>query len=456
MISLRKRLLISTLVGSVILTISTGIFLSILFSVSTEKQFDNRLQTTLTDLVGATQVIDGQAKLNLQHSAPNYSNLYSGWYWQVFDIDGEKSLYKSNSLDKSSLWQLFNDATKRRLRAQKNDVYSSYSIGPVGHELRVYAQYIRFPELEKPILYIVSGNSELLNAEARSFYWMIGAGLFLLVVGLLIGALFQLKFVLKPLENLKNHLAEIRVGNGESIEANLPIEIMPVANEINSLIDANKQVIDRARTHVGNLAHTLKTPISVLLNASDNKTDENSKLVFEQVKLMNVQITHHLNRARMIASVDTVATKVHASPVANSIINALKKIYFDKNVKVEFSSAEQLCFYGEKQDFEELIGNLLDNAFKWCDARVSVRIDAQDNQKKSKQLHIVVEDDGPFMPAKELKKVLQRGHRIDENMQGTGLGLSIVKELVTLYDGEFTLCQSDLGGLKAELWLPLA
>lgn len=453
MTSLRKRLLISTLVGSAVLTITTGIFLSIIFSLSIEKQFDHRLQSTLTELVGATNVVDGDVQLKLRHSSPNYTNLFSGWYWQI--VDAEESIFKSESLEKSSLLKQFSDDDRGKMMSMKQDVFRLYLKGPAQQDIRVYAQFIRYPELDRPILYIVSGNSKLLRTEARSFYWMIAAGLSFLVAGLLLATYFQLKFVLKPLENLKNYLTGIRIGDGKSIEGNLPLEIMPVANEINNLIDANRQVIERARTHVGNLAHALKTPISVLLNDSDNKTDEKSKLVYEQVNLMNVQITHHLNRARMIASVDTVATRIFVSPVATSIIGALKKINFDKNVKVEFKTDDELCFYGEKQDFEELIGNLIDNAFKWCDARVSVVICKEEQLGHSRQLHIIVEDDGPFMPAKELEKVLKRGHRIDENMAGTGLGLSIVKELVALYNGEFTLCQSDLGGLKAELWLPL-
>lgn len=456
MTSLRQRLLISTLVGSVILTITTGIFLSVIFSLSTEKQFDHRLQTTLSELVGVTRIMDDKVTLDLRHSSPSFSNLFSGWYWEVVDVKGDISLFKSESLHNSSLWQQLAGEHKQQMSRNQGEAFRSYLKGPVQDDIRIYAQYINFPERKAPLLYIISGNSELLATEARSFYWMIAAGLSLIVLGLTLGTFFQLRFVLKPLENLKNYLAEIRIGDGKSIEGNLPQEIMPVANEINNLIDANRQVIERARTHVGNLAHALKTPISILLNASDNKTDDDSKLVFEQVKLMNVQITHHLNRARMIASVDTVATKIYVYPVANSIINALKKINFDKNVNVKFIANEQLCFYGEKQDLEELIGNLIDNAFKWCDTNVSVDIKAEEKDNQTPQLHILIEDDGPFMPAKELKKVLQRGHRIDENMHGTGLGLSIVKELALLYNGEFTLCQSELGGLKAELWLPLA
>lgn len=455
MTSLRKRLLISTLVGSVVLTITTGIFLSIIFGLAIEKQFDHRLQSTLTELVAATRITDDKVQLNLQHSSPNYTSLFSGWYWEIVDGQSYGSLFKSISLENSSLLQQFSDGERADMKRVKQDVFRIYLKGPAQQDIRAYAQYIRFPEIERPILYIVSGNSQLLKSEARSFYWMIAAGLSFLVAGLLLATLFQLKFVLKPLENLKNYLTEIRIGDGKTIEGNLPLEIMPVANEINNLIDANRQVIERARTHVGNLAHALKTPISVLLNDSDNKSDEKSKLVYEQVNLMNVQITHHLNRARMIASVDTVATRIYVSPVANSIIQALQKINFDKNVNVTFESDDDLCFYGEKQDLEELIGNLIDNAFKWCKTQVLVTVCREKQQGHSRQLHIIIEDDGPFMPAKELERVLKRGHRIDENTAGTGLGLSIVKELAAMYSGEFAMCQSDLGGLKAELWLPL-
>ncbi|MCJ8323056.1 MAG: GHKL domain-containing protein [Rhizobiales bacterium] len=455
MTSLRRRLLLSTLVGSVILTLTTGLFLSVIFSISTEKQFDQRLQTTLTELVGATVITNNQVELSLRQLGPQFSNLYSGWYWQIVENNQTKSLFKSQSLHDSSLISLLTDDIKNQMAQNRQDVSNFYFVGPVQNEIRVYAQYISFPELKEPLLYIVSGNSRILSSEARSFYWMIATGLSLLVAGLTLGTYFQLRFVLKPLEHLKNYLAKIRIGEGKSIEAELPQELMPVVNEINNLVAANEQVIERARTHVGNLAHALKTPLSVLLNASDNKLDENSKLVKQQVGLMNVQVAHHLNRARMIASHDTVATKIQVSPIVNSIVNALKKINFDKNVKVDLKLEDEICFYGERQDLEELIGNLIDNAFKWCNRRVSIAIGVAqiDNQQK---LHIIVEDDGPFMPAQELKKVMQRGHRIDENMIGSGLGLSIVKELTELYKGKFTLSKSQLAGLKAELWLPMA
>lgn len=455
MTSLRRRLLLSTLVGSVILTLTTGLFLSVIFSISTEKQFDQRLQATLTELVGATIIKNNQAELDLRHMGPQFSNLYSGWYWQIVEHNQTKSLFKSQSLHDSSLILLLTDDIKAGIARNKNNVSNFYFVGPVQNEIRVYTQYISFPELKQPLLYIVSGNSQILSSEARSFYWMIAAGLSLLVAGLTLGTYFQLRFVLKPLEHLKNYLAKIRIGEGKSIEGELPEEIMPVANEINSLVAANEQVIERARTHVGNLAHALKTPLSVLLNASDDKNDENSELIKQQVGLMNVQVAHHLNRARMIASLDTVATKIEVSPIVKSIVNALNKINFDKNVAVSLKLDDEICFHGERQDLEELIGNLVDNAFKWCEHRVSITIAVAQTYSQQK-LHVIVEDDGPFMPAKELKKVMQRGHRIDENMSGSGLGLSIVKELAELYKGKFTLSQSQLTGLKAELWLPMA
>ena len=448
MVSLRRRLLISTLIGSVVLTLTTGLFLSIIFKISHEKQFDQRLANTLSELVGATRITDKNISLNLLHSSPQYYNLYSGWYWQI--VLENEILFKSKSLQKSSIIKQYD------IEQYQDGIFRGNIDGPIGEPIRVYAQYISFPELNKKLLFIVSGNSELLNAQEKSFYWMISSALTLLVFGLIGGTFYQLRFVLKPLTSLKNYLAKIRIGEGQSIEGDLPIEIMPVANEINSLIDANKKVIDRARTHVGNLAHALKTPISVLLNETDNKDDAKSKLIHGQVKLMNVQITHHLNRARMTASLESVATKIPVSPIVNSIVNVLQKINVEKNVKVELNLNKALCFHGEKQDLEELIGNLIDNAFKWCGNKVLVTITSTENKFKILQLHIMIEDDGQFMPPKELERVLKRGHRIDENVTGSGLGLSIVKELAGLYNGEFKLSQSNLGGLKAELWLPLA
>ncbi len=449
MTSLKRRLLLSTLIGSVILTLATGLFLSIVFSMAIEKQFDQRLENTLAQLVAATRV-DEKISLNLDTKLPEYSTLYSGWYWQI--VENGQTIFKSNSLQKSSLYKSF----KMPVDVGNNDVFRGDLQGPIQQSIRIYAQYISFPELEGRLLYIVSGNSQKLIEQKQSFYWMIVMGLSFLVMGLTLATFFQLRFVLKPLVSLKNYLAKIRVGEGKAIEGDLPQELMPVVNEINSLIDANEKVITRARTHVGNLAHALKTPVSVLLNVTDKKTDKNSKLIKQQVELMNVQITHHLNRARMVASLDTVATKIHVLPTVNSIVNALLKIHFDKSVNVTLELNEGLCFHGEKQDLEELVGNLIDNAFKWCKTQILITVSAVENDFKIMKLYISVEDDGKFMPQEELEKVLKRGHRIDEDITGTGLGLSIVKELAELYNGEFNLKRSKLGGLKTELWLPLA
>ncbi len=456
MVSIRQRLLVSTLIGSILLTLTTGLFLSIVFSLSIEKQFDSRLQATITELVGATKVIDGQLLLKLEHSSLQYTNLYSGWYWQIIETRQQKIIFQSKSLDKTSLYSRLSLAHKDQLVNLPDRIFKAYLDGPVKEPIRVYGQHVSFPELDYQLLFIVSGHSEILKQEIRSFYSMIAIGLSLLVAGLTLGTFFQLRFVLKPLTSLKNYLAKIRIGEGSEIEGGLPVEIMPVADEINNLINANKTVIERARTHVGNLAHALKTPISVLMNASENKFDDVSKLTYEQVSIMNDQITHHLNRARMVASLDTVATKILVSPVVLSIISVLEKINFEKKVVVNSTINDQLCFYGEHQDLEELIGNILDNAFKWCEGQIDINVSEDENTNNIKQLYICVEDDGRNIPDMELKKIIKRGHRIDENVAGSGLGLSIVKELVQLYNGEFQLSQGKLGGLKVELWLPLA
>lgn len=222
------------------------------------------------------------------------------------------------------------------------------------------------------------------------------------------------------------------------------------------LLDHNAQVVDRARTHVGNLAHALKTPLSVLTNEAVSPGDsaQLAETVRRQTGLMRRQVDHYLVRARAAASGSVLGARASVAGVSEDLVRTLKRIHRDRDYDVTITCPEGLDFRGEKQDLEELLGNLLDNAFKWAEGRIS--LSAAPVQDDPGRLTITVEDDGPGLTEEERARVLKRGARLDESVPGSGLGLSIVDDISGLYDGAFKLDASPLGGVKAVLTLPRA
>jgi len=257
-----------------------------------------------------------------------------------------------------------------------------------------------------------------------------------------------------PLRRLTAGLAAIRAGTAERLEGDFPEEIAPLARETNALIEANREIVERARTHVGNLAHALKTPLSVMVNeANAHGRDAFADKVKEQADIMRDQVARHLERARLAARLTVVGSITEIAPVVTALARTMEKIHRDKGVAVAVEADAQAKFRGERPDLEEMIGNLVDNACKWAASRVAISV-ARETSAKGPAVRIVVDDDGRGLSPAEREQVAKRGQRLDETKPGSGLGLSIVVELARLYGGGLTLGQAPSGGLRAELVLP--
>jgi len=266
--------------------------------------------------------------------------------------------------------------------------------------------------------------------------------------------MFQVRFGLMPLRRLTAGLAAIRAGTAERLEGDFPEEIAPLARETNALIEANREIVERARTHVGNLAHALKTPLSVMVNeANAHGRDAFADKVKEQADIMRDQVARHLERARLAARLTVVGSITEIAPVVTALARTMEKIHRDKGVAVAVEADAQAKFRGERPDLEEMIGNLVDNACKWAASRVAISV-ARETSAKGPAVCIVVDDDGRGLSPAEREQVAKRGQRLDETKPGSGLGLSIVVELARLYGGGLTLGQAPSGGLRAELVLP--
>jgi signal transduction histidine kinase len=324
--------------------------------------------------------------------------------------------------------------------------------------LRVVERTIDLGE-EGRYLVAAAGDAAEIDDETRSFDSALTATFAVLAIVLLLTTTFQVRFGLAPLKRISEGLAAIRGGKAERLEGAFPVEIAPLARETNALIDANREIVGRARTHVGNLAHALKTPISVMLNeAGTHANDPFALKVREQTEIMRDQVARHLERARLAARVAVIGTVTDVRSVIDALARTMEKIHRDRNIAIDIDVSQGARFRGEQQDLEEMVGNLVDNACKWAQSRVAVeafsqRSDAGDDRRT---LHIIVDDDGPGLSPQQREQVARRGRRLDETKPGSGLGLSIVVDLASLYGGSLALGTAPIGGLRAELMLPAA
>ncbi len=250
-------------------------------------------------------------------------------------------------------------------------------------------------------------------------------------------------------------------------EGDFPVEIAPLARETNALIDANREIVERARTHVGNLAHALKTPLSVLVNeASTRGNDPLAHKVLEQTDIMRDQVARQLERARLAARTTVVSTLIDVPPVVTALARTMEKLHRERDIAIDVDVPAHAAFRGEQQDLEEMVGNLVDNACKWAQSRVAIEVIderasplqatgvLQRTMATKSRVRIIVDDDGPGLSPAEREQVALRGQRLDETKPGSGLGLSIVVELAKLYGGVLTLGTAPIGGLRTELALP--
>ena len=223
-----------------------------------------------------------------------------------------------------------------------------------------------------------------------------------------------------------------------------------------ALLDHNAEVVDRARTHVGNLAHALKTPLAVLTNEATGREGPLAESVKAQLAIMQQQVDHHLSRARMAARAGVLGARTSVMPVLEGLARTLEKIYRERGVSIVLDGPPAIAFRGERQDLEEMVGNLVDNACKWAQSRVAVEVSSErpDPKDDRRLVRIVVDDDGPGLSPQQREQVARRGSRLDQTKPGSGLGLSIVVELAALYGGGLTLGTAPIGGLRAELVVP--
>jgi signal transduction histidine kinase len=449
--SLALRLFASAAAWTLVVLPVTAILLISLYRQAVERNFDARLNVYLTSLVASTtQGGATSPKESTSLGEPVFGIPFSGWYWQIKPLNGAT---RPDFVSDSLLDQQLRLPSQNDVPPDNSLTRRAYAAGPEQQRLRIVEREIKLAgPLSTPYSYAVAGDAREIDRDLAAFTTMLIAALGALGLGLVAATFFQVRFGLSPLRAIRQNLADIRSGEAEQLEGELPEEIRPLQQELNALIQSNREIVDRARTHVGNLAHALKTPLSVISNEARAHEGPLSAKVIEQAQVMRTQITHHLDRARVAARSSVIGDITEVDGVLQALKRTVDRLYEERGLEVEVASIPGLKFQGEKQDFEEMVGNLLDNACKW--ARSRVRVEARPG--KDARFTVTVDDDGPGLTEAERAKVGKRGQRLDEHKPGSGLGLSIVADLAHLYKGRFELEPSPEGGLRTKLELPAA
>lgn len=452
--SLALRLFLSAAVWALLALPIAGLLLTSLFRAQAERDFDIRLANLLPLLISSSVSDAGTIVKPATFGDELFQFPGTGWYWQIKPLnDGRGATFVSNSLTDTTLAVPFDAA----LVVPDQEFRFMRMSGPGGKPLRVIAQI--FPPISNDLtpryMFAVTGSLEEVDSVVSDFATTVAITFSVLGAGLIAAIFFQVIFGLRPLKRIEEGLSQIRAGEVARLEGEMPLEIEPLQNEINKLISSNHDIVERARTHVGNLAHALKTPLAVITNEARATSGDLADKVAEQAGLMKTQIDLYLDRARMVARSGVISDVTAVEPVLQSLARALQRIYEDKGVQITVTCPADMKFQGEKQDLEEMMGNLMDNACKWAKSQVVLTVtEAAASERGQERLCISVGDDGPGLTQEQRAVAKKRGLRLDEDTPGSGLGLSIVRDLVELYEGRFDLGAADQGGLLAELTLP--
>jgi signal transduction histidine kinase len=452
--SLAGRLIAAAAVWTVLGLVAGGILISGVFRTSVQSSFDARLKFDLDDMIAASEVDPaGNVSLRTRFADPRFERVYSGWYWQMTPLGSKGAADPNNSQISRSLF----DRTIRVTDSYRiGQQVWGHGVGPDDQNVRIVSQRIEFPIAAtkspndtRAYNFLIAGDSSEVEAEVQRFNGTLIWSFALLGLGL-IGAIFiQVRVGLQPLRKVSEALGRIRDGDARRLEGKFPAEIAPLASELNSLIVHSEEVVGRARTHVSNLAHSLKTPLTVLTSEASANPGLLADTVQKQAAAMRRQVDQYLVRARAAGALDVLGNRTAVKPVLDDLARVLTRIHSERGIAINVDCPATLYVRGEKQDLEEMVGNLMDNACKWAFSKVAVSARRADSH-----FTLSVGDDGAGLEPEERELVGERGERLDESVPGSGLGLAIVRDIAKLYGGSINLGESALGGLEVTLLLP--
>jgi signal transduction histidine kinase len=451
--SIATRLFLTAAASSFLVLLIASLFFTTFYRRETEEVFERRLEVYLRAIVADVAQSGEEGSTDPGRlGEPQFELPGSGWYWQITRMDGAATEIKaSRSLFANRLPKL----ADRGVAAEVGGFRRGFVEDPDGRRVRIIERVIDVGD-SGVYLVQVAASVEEMEQQIERFYFALMIAFTMLAIALAIVAMFQVRFGLRPLRRLQAELVAIRRGEDERIGGAYPSEIAPLAEELNLLIGVNRDILERARTQVGNLAHALKTPLSVIVNEAYSSPSPLADKVSEQATVMREQIGFYLDRARAAARGGAIGSVTQVAPCLDSLLRAFRKIYAERGVVFTGEMQPDIRFLGERQDLEEMIGNLLDNAGKWATHEVVIAIVAETPASAEMRpfLHITIDDDGPGLTPEQIREATKRGRRLDETKPGSGLGLSIVADLAAAYGGALELEKNAAGGLRARLRVP--
>jgi signal transduction histidine kinase len=438
--SLTRRMLGIAALWIGLLLAGGGLALDRVLDAAVTRNFDSQLQYVLSAMIASAELDEeGEIRFNRPLGDQRFLEPNSGLYWQV-------SAASHEPFPSRSLWD-------RRLQVQgghhdeRTHIYDSQEFGE-DEALRVMERDVRLPGSSVNWRFQVAQDRSGLNAQIAILRKTLVRSFAILGLGLIIMSALQATFGLWPLRKVRRQIAAVRAGRIARVDTRLPVEIAPMVDELNDLLAHNERQAEEARTHAGNLAHALKTPLTVIMNEASANSGELHQTVLREATTMRRQVDHHLARARAVGRRASGQSVAQVWPSLDSVERAVSRLY--PNVTIDLAGDRKARVHVERQDLDEMVGNLIENAAKYGGGRVFVTIEGGPDF-----VEIIVEDDGAGIPASLRDSIFERGARLDTGKPGTGLGLAIVRDVAHIYGGSASLEESeDLGGLLVRLRLP--
>jgi signal transduction histidine kinase len=408
---------------------------------SVEQNFDNQLEYVLTAMIASAEIgPDGEIRMNRPLGDQRFLEPNSGLYWQ---ITGKGAM----PFPSRSLWDRALSAP-----ANHNDqaVHFRNSNEFNDEPLRIAERAIKLPDSDIAWTFMVAQSRDSLDRQIIELRSVLVTSFLLLGLGLIILAALQTFYGLWPLRAVRKAIAQMRSGRESRVTDALPDEVMPMVNELNALLDHNEKQAEESRRHAGNLAHALKTPLTVIMNSATAQSPDLADTIIREATTMRRQVDHHLARARAVGRRGHSHSRAQIWDSLESVERAVSRLY--SHVRLDMAGDKEISARVERQDLDEMLGNLIENAAKYGGGSVFVTVeDAGDF------VEMLIEDDGKGIPEAERERLFDRGARLDTGKPGTGLGLAIVRDVVEIYGGTVRLEESeDLGGLLVRLRLPKA
>ncbi|MEO0440586.1 MAG: HAMP domain-containing sensor histidine kinase [Pseudomonadota bacterium] len=423
----------------VILLLGGGLLLDRVLVSAVTRNFDNQLEYVLTAMIASAEIgPDGEIFLNRPLGDQRFYEPNSGAYWQISGQD-KPDFYSR------SLWD-------RRLEpnfdSSDTDVYITESNQFSDEPLRIVGRTIILPDSDTKWSFQVASAKESLTAQIAEIRAILINSFLLLALGLIGMAALQTLYGLWPLRKIRKAISEMRTGQQRRVNEPMPNEVTPMVEELNQLLEHNEKQAEEARRHAGNLAHALKTPLTVIMNSATAKADDLADTVIRESGVMRRQVDHHLARARAVGRRGHAHSRARVWPSLQAVERAVGRLY--KHVRIDIDGDKEVAVSVERQDLDEMIGNLVENAAKYGGGSVFITVEAGDDF-----VDLLIEDDGRGIPEEERQRIFDRGVRLDTGKPGTGLGLAIVRDVAEIYEGTVSLEESeDLGGLLVRLRLP--